>query len=194
MNTKTHDPSPKTSSPSFRYPGGKNADGTYQRIINQIPPHVLYVEPFAGSAAICRNKRPAERSVLIDLDPGALAVLAEVVPRGTVLLKTGGIAWLEEVGPELPADAFVYCDPPYLPSTRSKRRIYRWELTEAVHRAPSGGPPAAPLSGDAQRLSVRNVREGVEGLARGHIRGHDSRRRETDREALDELPVAVRAP
>ena len=73
--------------------------------------------------------------MLINVNPGALGVLAEAVPRGTVLLNICGIGWLEEFGPELPADAFVYCDPPYLPSTRSKRQIYRWELTEAAHGA-----------------------------------------------------------
>jgi len=36
----------------MKYPGGKNSAGTYQRIINQIPPHNVYIEPFAESAAV----------------------------------------------------------------------------------------------------------------------------------------------
>lgn len=32
------------------YPGGKSGAGVYQTIINQMPPHQLYVEPFAGGA------------------------------------------------------------------------------------------------------------------------------------------------
>jgi DNA adenine methylase len=42
------------------YPGGKNAAGVYHTIINQMPPHRIYIEPFLGSGAILRNKRPAD--------------------------------------------------------------------------------------------------------------------------------------
>ena len=66
----------------MKYPGGKNHGSSYPRIINQIPPHSLFIELFAGSAAIRRLMRPSERSVLIDLDPGALGRLAEMVPPG----------------------------------------------------------------------------------------------------------------
>ena len=31
-------------------------------------------------------------------------------------------------------DEFLYCDPPYLPSTRSGRRLYTYEMTNADHR------------------------------------------------------------
>lgn len=30
------------------YPGGKNVNGAYQKIINEIPPHMIYYEPFVG--------------------------------------------------------------------------------------------------------------------------------------------------
>ncbi|MGJ8626091.1 MAG: hypothetical protein ACSHXB_03935 [Sulfitobacter sp.] len=39
------------------YPGGKNGGGAYQRIINHMPPHRFYIEPFLGSGAVLRNKR-----------------------------------------------------------------------------------------------------------------------------------------
>jgi site-specific DNA-adenine methylase len=38
----------------MKYPGGKNSDGTYQFIINHIPPHETYIEGFLGSGAIIR--------------------------------------------------------------------------------------------------------------------------------------------
>lgn len=66
----------------MKYDGGKNGEGTYQRIINQIPPHRVYVELFAGSAAVLRKKRPAEVSVVCDLDPGAIAALREELTEG----------------------------------------------------------------------------------------------------------------
>ena len=31
------------------YPGGKGSSGTYQNIINQIPEHDVYIEPFLGA-------------------------------------------------------------------------------------------------------------------------------------------------
>jgi len=78
----------------MRYPGGKNAAGTFQWLINQMPPHSLYCEPFAGSAAIARLKRPAERTILIDLDPGAIAALRGEVPARTELIEGCGLEWL----------------------------------------------------------------------------------------------------
>jgi DNA adenine methylase len=63
------------------YPGGKLGAGVYHAIINQIPPHRLYVEPFVGGGAILLKKRPAERSVVYDLDAAAIAALRERVPR-----------------------------------------------------------------------------------------------------------------
>jgi site-specific DNA-adenine methylase len=44
------------------YIGGKSQAGVYQRIINLIPPHRVYVEPFLGGGAILRLKSPAEVS------------------------------------------------------------------------------------------------------------------------------------
>lgn len=31
----------------MRYPGGKGGAGVFQTIINQFPPHRVYIEPFA---------------------------------------------------------------------------------------------------------------------------------------------------
>lgn len=54
------------------YPGGKNGAGVYQSIINQMPPHEVYIEAFLGGGAIMRNKRPARLNVGIDRDQAAL--------------------------------------------------------------------------------------------------------------------------
>ena len=54
------------------YPGGKNAPGVYQTIINLMPPHAVYIEPFLGSGAIMRLKRRARVTIGIDRDPQAI--------------------------------------------------------------------------------------------------------------------------
>ncbi len=53
-------------------PGGKNGAGVYQTIISRMPPHLVYVEPFLGSGAIMRLKRPARVNIGLDLDAGAV--------------------------------------------------------------------------------------------------------------------------
>jgi hypothetical protein len=198
------------------YPGGKNAAGTYQRIINLMPPHEVYIEPFLGGGALMRLKRPAKENIGLDLVPSVisawrarlagtdgareapeLAIAAELAGNGDShrrrSLKTAMVATAAETSDErslhgetgdgrstiagnsdgippsepaiLPAASsdptrvdvtsfhfecqdgikflavhrfngseLVYCDPPYLLSTRGNRRIYRYELSDRQHR------------------------------------------------------------
>jgi hypothetical protein len=121
-----------TEKEAMRYPGGKNADGVYQFIINQIPPHDEYIELFGGSAAVLRFKLPADRSYVCELSPGAIAALGDVVlPPATIIKKCDGICWLAYH--RCSQRTFIYADPPYLPETRSKRRIYEHEMTFDDH-------------------------------------------------------------
>jgi hypothetical protein len=55
-----------------RYPGGKGGAGVYQTIINQMPVHATYIEPFVGGGAIMALKRPAQWNIGIDLDAEAV--------------------------------------------------------------------------------------------------------------------------
>lgn len=79
---------------SRTYPGGKNS--CYQHIINQIPPHRVYIEPFLGSGAIMRLKLPASINIGVDLDdsvlPGSLAVNGDVCRRVSADIATNGDA------------------------------------------------------------------------------------------------------
>jgi hypothetical protein len=122
----------------MRYPGGKNNGGVLRRIVNQIPPHDDYVEPFLGSGAVLRFKRPAERSFAIDLDQRCIRLVRPKAPKGTLFYRQDGIQFLVDFGQSaLPAcrtrDVFVYCDPPYLARRCPRRRYYRYEMTEADH-------------------------------------------------------------
>lgn len=48
------------------YPGGKSGTGTYQTIINLQPPHRVFISALLGHCGIMRNKRPAERQVILE--------------------------------------------------------------------------------------------------------------------------------
>ena len=52
------------------YPGGKNS--CFQKIINLIPPHRVYIELFLGSGAVMKNKRAAELNIGVEVDRDVL--------------------------------------------------------------------------------------------------------------------------
>ncbi len=54
------------------YPGGKSGPGVYHRLINLMPPHQTYIEPFLGGGAIMRLKRPAAHNIGVDLDAAVI--------------------------------------------------------------------------------------------------------------------------
>ena len=60
----------------MQYPGGKNGAGVYQKLINLTPPHSVYIEPFLGSGAVMRLKRPAGLNVGVDLVGSALSAVS----------------------------------------------------------------------------------------------------------------------
>lgn len=139
------------------YPGGKGS--VYHQIINLMPPHTTYIEPFLGGGSIMRLKRPAEVNIGIDRDGAAVdsfrkllaspevasiessstsppdaAVLPPAAPPISTRVEHGdALEFLRSYawrGGEL-----IYCDPPYLMETRSsKGRMYACEMTVRDHR------------------------------------------------------------
>lgn len=111
------------------YTGGKAGAGVSQTLINLMPPHSIYVEAFLGDGAVMRAKRPAQKSVGIDLDGDALARWRGDEVPNLELHQLDALEWLQFT--KLPESALVYADPPYLMSTRrSHRRYYRCEMSE----------------------------------------------------------------
>jgi site-specific DNA-adenine methylase len=110
------------------YPGGKSGAGVYQTIINQVPPHEVYIEPFLGSGAILRKKAAALCSIGVDSDREVINSFLRDPVSGLTVFCDDALHFLSSypwIGKE-----FVYCDPPYLMETRSsKKRIYRHEFS-----------------------------------------------------------------
>jgi site-specific DNA-adenine methylase len=135
------------------YHGGKSGSGTYQTIINHIPPHDIYCEAFAGHGGIFRKIRRAAISVLNDKDADVMKLwkeqkfpgcevyenfmqgnLFEKPTKPVVILRNNDYSAIIDKFGHNP-DAFIYFDPPYLMNTRShQRKLYHWEWeTEEDH-------------------------------------------------------------
>lgn len=110
------------------FPGGKGR--SYPHLINLMPPHKVYIEPYLGGGAVVRKKRPSEVTIVADLD--FELVNKTVSDQSSVLgFNCDAIELLRSQS--LCPDTLVYCDPPYLSSTRRKAKIYKFEYTQAQH-------------------------------------------------------------
>src|SRR5438876_5567907 len=101
------------------YPGSKGLAGTWQRIIGQMPPHSVYVEPFFGSGQVFWRKRRANFNLLMDRNPrvisaanarlgadaGANARLGADVK--TVAIVGDALKWLPDAA-WIPPDAVMF--------------------------------------------------------------------------------------
>lgn len=129
----------------MNYTGGKGEPGVYQTIINQIPPHEIYIEGFLGGGAILRHKQPARINIGIDLDPELMEIWQEN-PEYRFHRDDGNSFYffcqsffdfisqtdLSFYGPS--AKTFIYLDPPYLMETRkTQQRLYNFELENDDH-------------------------------------------------------------
>lgn len=126
--------------PFKTYNGGKESDGTYQKIINRIPYHDIYIEPFLGNGAILRNKKLAEYSIGIDKDTAVIKAWQQNNIPGCNFINTDGIQWLEnfkvsaDIFNKLGLKIFIYIDPPYPKSSRkNKQDLYLHEMIDRDH-------------------------------------------------------------
>jgi site-specific DNA-adenine methylase len=117
-----------------RVVGSKGAAGAWQQIVSILPAHRVFIETFAGGAALTRHKRPAELTLLIEFNGETAAALrAAMTDRQTVAVVNANALDVLDLA-ALPADVVVYCDPPYVRSTRKcQRDYYSWEWTDEDH-------------------------------------------------------------
>ncbi|HEJ4804126.1 TPA: DNA adenine methylase, partial [Pseudomonas aeruginosa] len=113
----------------MRYPGGKGK--CYQRLINLMPPHQTYIESHLGGGAVMRNKKAAQRNIGLDLDAKVIELWQSKLPGTCELHQVDAVSFLE--GFAFKGEELVYVDPPYVPETRRREKVYRCDYTEADH-------------------------------------------------------------
>lgn len=126
--------------PFQSYNGGKESDGTYQKIINRIPYHDIYVEAFLGNGAIFRKKKLAQYSICIDMDASVINAWKQNNVPGTHFINSDAISWLEnfrvsaDIFRQMGIRVFIYLDPPYPKFVRkNQKNLYRNEMTDKDH-------------------------------------------------------------
>lgn len=126
--------------PYQSYNGGKEGDGTYQKIINHIPVHDIYIELFLGNGAIFRHKKQAQYSIGIDKDASVIEKWQQISSAGINLINTDAISWLDNFSvlagilKKQGTRVFIYIDPPYLKETRKNSKdLYKHEMDKLDH-------------------------------------------------------------
>lgn len=113
----------------MRYPGGKGK--SYQHVVNLMPPHRVYIETHLGGGAVMRHKKPAPKSIGIDLDERVISAWAENDCAHVELVLGKAEDFLERY--EFKGDELLYVDPPYHPDTRRQAKVYRCDYAVDDH-------------------------------------------------------------
>jgi len=114
----------------MKYPGGKG--GVYQRLINLIPPHEVYIETHLGGGAVMRNKRPAMHNIGIEINPKVIQMWKNYNRVDIELIQADAVTYLKSY--KFTGNELIYCDPPYLRETRKKHKpLYKYEYTDKQH-------------------------------------------------------------
>lgn len=116
----------------MKYPGSKW--GSADWIISHFPEHHSYLEPFFGSGGVFFNKPRSDIETINDLD-GEVVNLSEKIMeaaerlRGVQIENRPAVEVIRKFNFE---NVLIYCDPPYVLSTRCRKQ-YRYEMTDEDH-------------------------------------------------------------
>lgn len=120
--------------PFQNYFGGKSGAGVYQSIINHIPPHRLFVIPFAGNCGAFKNMRQSEWVIINDLDNDVFEAwyhTGVTINGGVTLFNNNALDLLDWIATDRQYSrwlkhTFIYLDPPYLDSARKgQQQVYK---------------------------------------------------------------------
>ena len=118
----------------MNYPGGKGL--SFQKFINLMPPHDVYIETHLGGGSIIRKKRPAKRNIAIELNPDVIRNWNETEQFDFDLIHDDALAYLSQYS--FKGNELLYCDPPYLRATRrTKKKIYKYDYPELMFPQPN---------------------------------------------------------
>lgn len=135
-----------TLKPILRYPGAKWLLANW--IIEQLPPHSLYLEPYCGSSAIFLNKEPCEHEIINDLN-GDIVNLFRVLRS-----HADELIWQINLTPWSREEYYASYEPCENAVERARRFLVRcWQAhgtrlnarTGWRHRGPSSGGATASL-------------------------------------------------
>ncbi|MFJ4452642.1 DNA adenine methylase [Pseudomonas sp. NPDC089392] len=101
-------------------------------MINLMPPHQTYIESHLGGGAVMRNKKAAQRNIGLDLDEQVIELWQTAHPGICELHQVDAVSFLESYAFE--GHELVYVDPPYVPETRRRAKVYRCDYSEADHQ------------------------------------------------------------
>ncbi len=116
------------------YPGNKNIDGVYHKIINEIPKCEVFRELFAGSAAIAAHVATSGAKIVLNYKSAeAYSFLTDAFP-GAIVTNDCAISLIKQF-PEKPNRPEVtFLDPPYRHGTRpNNTELYTHEMTDDDH-------------------------------------------------------------
>lgn len=113
----------------MRYPGGKFR--CFQKLINFIPEHRIYIETHLGGGAVLRNKKAAELNIGIDRDSDVISSFHGFPSSFRFVCGRAEEFLLQH---QFSGNEFVYVDPPYWPESRiSQRQVYRYDYSPDEH-------------------------------------------------------------
>jgi site-specific DNA-adenine methylase len=119
------------------YQGGKGAMGVAEQIINRMPKHRVYIETHLGGGRVLLKKKPALTNIAIEIDTAVLDNFRYSIAKdvdGISYFNESATEWLIEKGERLNKEYLVYCDPPYVMSTRkSQVPMYKHEYDDFMH-------------------------------------------------------------
>lgn len=113
----------------MRYSGGKGK--SYPHLLNLMPPHRTYIETHLGGGAVMRHKRAAQYQIGIDVDPLIVGKWNKMQDRPCEIVCADAVSYLTKQ--TVDEKTLIYADPPYVPSTRKRSRVYRHDYTDGDH-------------------------------------------------------------
>jgi|GEM_PF-1203111 hypothetical protein len=137
VNTDDVSLSPLRGLGAESYPGNKHSAGVYQRLINQLPVHDVFVSGFLGKCAVMSHKHPAMVNYGIDPNLEGLKTYWDSLQRSDIqLFRDSFFEWIKKFtfSKATKERWLIYLDPTYLLSTRSSGKIYYdHEMTDEQH-------------------------------------------------------------